>query len=574
LPFIKNPLLLLLPLLLCCAWAEPLRADAASGDGTCTVAPASLISGVPQSLVLTYTDSSDNFQFAGGLITFYFPPEFTAPNRDNFYISPIQSGYLYPTAFDAYNFLGATVTVKVANVAAGTPLQFYYGYNSTGFMVVTPSASSGIIVSSDPDDTNILNLAPLAAQPVLALSSPTVTSTSTITPTYTGTPTQTADASPTITVTATPPPPGSTATVTPSITQTPSRTFTMTSTISLTRTGTLTCTGTRTGTGTRTSTVSPSVSQTPTGVRADSTPTDTPSVSPTVTATPTGFAPLGGEISVDPSTLVKQTLQSMTIEWVNPLASIPASGGLLVLDFPACFTPPSKANFSIASNQAQYLLSTASQPYTFTTNAGGTQVSIKLASVPAGTPVDFQFGGGAAGFVVNTLDDSAQLAAAGFLDGPNTNPLWAVPLSYQPVIQLIDPTPVLTATLTPTPSITPTFSISPTWSVSPTITVTYTTTPLGKVIPNTAYAYPNPFDLRFFEKVTLRFPPDHGVVVDIFKVSGEPVTQLRGAAIDEAVGWAIWDGRDQYGRQVAGGVYFYRIRGSARKMMGKFTVLH
>jgi len=574
LPFTKKLLLTLLPLLLLAAWAAPLRADAASGDGTCTVSPALLLAGLPQSLVLTYTDSSDNFQFAGGLISFYFPPEFTAPNRDNFYINPLQSGSLYPTSFSAYNFLGATVTVKVANVAAGTPLQFFYGYSSTGFMVVTPSASSSIIVSSDPDDTNYLNLAPLAVQPVLSLSSPTVTSTSTVTPTSTGTPTQTADASPSITVTATPPVPGSTVTITPSISPSSSDTFTVTSTISLTRTGTLTCTPTRTGTSTRTSTASPSVSQTPTGVRADSTPTDTPSVSPTVTATPTGYAPLGGEISVDPSSLIKQTLQSMTIEWVNPGASIPSSGGLLVIDFPSCFTPASKANFSIAADQAQYLLATASQPYTFSTNAAGTQVTIKLANVPAGTPVDFQFGGGSAGFVVNTLDDSTELAAAGYLDGPNTSPLNAIPLSYQPVIQLIDPTPVLTATLTPTPSITPTFSISPTFSVSPTITVTYTTTPMGKIIPNSAYAYPNPFDLRFFEKVTLRFPPDHGVVVDIFKVSGQPVTQLRGADINEALGWAIWDGRDQYGRKVAGGVYFYRIRGSARKMMGKFTVLH
>ena len=564
----------MLPLLLLSAWAAPLRADAASGDGACTVAPASILSGVPQSLILTYTDSQEGFLYAGGLLSFYFPPEFTPPNRDNFYIHPAQADYLYPDPFSAYNFLGATVTVKVADVAAGAPIQFLYGYNSTGFTVVTPSASTSILVSSDPDDTNYGNLAPLAAQPVLALSSPTITLTSTVTPTSTATPTQTPPYSATYTPTFTQVPPGSTSTNTPGISPTDTTTYTETRTITVTRTGTPSCSPTRTDTPTRTFTGSPTITKTPTQVAPDSTPTATASITPTVTATPTGYAPLGGYVSVDPNILVKETLQSMTIEWVNPQASIPASGGLMVIDFPACFTPPNKTNFYIANNDAQYLLPSASQPYTFTSSISGSQVAIKLAGVPMGTALQFDYGMGTSGFTINTLDSSVALQVSGILDGPNTSPSFAVPLQSQPLIQLIEPTPELSATLTPTMSESPTFTISPTFSVSPTITVTYTTTPLGKVIPNSAYAYPNPFDERRFDKVTLRFPPDHNVVIDIFKVSGEPVTQLRGASIDEALGWAVWDGRDQYGRQVAGGVYFYRIRGSARKMMGKFTVLH
>jgi hypothetical protein len=570
----KKSLLMLLPLLFLCSWAAPLHADAASGDGTCVIAPAAIVSGMPQSLLLTYTDSSEGFLYAGGLISFYFPPEFTPPNRDNFYINPAQSDYLYPDPVSAYNFLGSTVTVKVADVAAGSPVQFLYGYNSTGFMVVTASASTSILVSSNPDDTNYGNLAPLAVQPVLVLSSPTITLTGTVTPTSTASLTQTQPYTATSTLTFTQVPAGSTATITPSISPTNTDTYTVTRTITVTGTSTPSCSPTRTDTPTRTFTGSPTISKTPTAVAPDSTPTRTYSITPTVTATPTGYAPLGGAYSLNPNILVKETFQSMTIEWVNPQAAIPASGGLLVIDFPACFTPPNKNNFYIANKDAQYLLSTASQPYTFTSSVSGSQVTIKLAGVPMDTPVDFEYGFGTAGFTINTLEDSVQLLVSGILDGPNTSVSYAVPLQSQPVIQLTEPAPVLSATLTPTMSNSPSFTISPTFSVSPTITVTYTTTPLGQIIPNNAYAYPNPFDLRSYSKVTLRFPPDHNVVIDLFKVSGEPVTQLRGPAINEALGWAVWDGRDQYGRLVAGGVYFYRIRGSARRLVGKFTVLH
>ena len=69
--------------------------------------------------------------------------------------------------------------------------------------------------------------------------------------------------------------------------------------------------------------------------------------------------------------------------------------------------------------------------------------------------------------------------------------------------------------------------------------------------------YPNPFN----PTTTLRYalPKDARVTLTIYNVLGQRVATLRDEA--ENVGYynVVWNGRNDFGTQIASGVYFYRI---------------
>jgi hypothetical protein len=75
--------------------------------------------------------------------------------------------------------------------------------------------------------------------------------------------------------------------------------------------------------------------------------------------------------------------------------------------------------------------------------------------------------------------------------------------------------------------------------------------------------YPNPFNPS--TNIAFQLPKSEHVELKIFDVNGREVRTL----VDENLhaGWhaAIWDGRNDFGRAVASGIYFYRMRA------GKFT---
>ncbi|MGH7442196.1 MAG: hypothetical protein ACREKE_05915 [bacterium] len=155
------------------------------------------------------------------------------------------------------------------------------------------------------------------------------------------------------------------------------------------------------------------------------------------------------------------------------------------------------------------------------------------------------------------------------------------------------PSPILVYTATDTPTVTPTFTISPTftvsdtstptpnWTATPTssYTVSPTDTPVGPV-PSAAqgfYTYPNPFDLRSYPFVTVRFPPitnGENATITIFSLMGNPVCSVPASDIQAAQGLAQWNGRDDYGRTVPGGLYFVRFKTPSRTIVHKMTVLH
>jgi len=94
-------------------------------------------------------------------------------------------------------------------------------------------------------------------------------------------------------------------------------------------------------------------------------------------------------------------------------------------------------------------------------------------------------------------------------------------------------------------------------------------------VPPTAFllaeAYPNPFNPR----TTIRFsiPGELPVRLEIYGMDGRRVTVL----VDEILGAgpheAVWLGRDDTGRQVASGVYFFKLLAGSQSQVRKMTLM-
>jgi hypothetical protein len=295
------------------------------------------------------------------------------------------------------------------------------------------------------------------------------------------------------------------------------------------------------------------------GLRAD-TPTATPtsSPSPTATASPTPAQAFGSYAVVPNGFSPSTNGQSLSLEFMVGAEGF--NNGWLQIIAPTPFTT---AVVSVPSNESVYFAASPTVTgLTFTAN---------LTGVPPGTILVFNYSFGTSGasgpssFLVSSVDDSV-----------NTGDMQALPA--QPPVYLF----TQTATPTDSPTATPSFTVSPTFSASPTITPTWTESPIANA--STAYTYPNPFDLRVNDKVTFVFPLDSDVQIRIWDLAGHPVLQGMNA-VDPAADpshytpdkngqWMIWNGTDDYGSQVAGGLYLYRVKGKNRTWTGKFTVLH
>lgn len=73
--------------------------------------------------------------------------------------------------------------------------------------------------------------------------------------------------------------------------------------------------------------------------------------------------------------------------------------------------------------------------------------------------------------------------------------------------------------------------------------------------------FPNPFNPSTV--IRYQMPASSLVEIEIYSVHGQKIRKLVSA--ERAAGYheAIWDGRDDAGRVVASGVYFYRVRADA-----------
>ena len=74
---------------------------------------------------------------------------------------------------------------------------------------------------------------------------------------------------------------------------------------------------------------------------------------------------------------------------------------------------------------------------------------------------------------------------------------------------------------------------------------------------------------------TLRFqlPSDAPVSLEIVDVAGRQVSQLVNANLPAGEHAVEWNGRDESGRLVPGGVYFQKLTAAGSEQTGKITVV-
>ncbi len=298
------------------------------------------------------------------------------------------------------------------------------------------------------------------------------------------------------------------------------------------------------------------------GMAWSDTPTETrtPTNTPTITLTPTAGE---GSYGIAPDTLVSPSQgNGFDLTFTAGASAWPGTGGLLTLIFPSGLGTPNSGNFYLRAADAPKLVS-----YSF----AGQKVKVGLKNLAPGESVVLRYGQNAHGFAVSSSFSSETLAVSSY---PQSLTLGAGGvLTVQPTIAIQSPTTTPTPTATLTATISPTHTETPTFSTTFTITQTFTLTPVGAVETDAVYSYPNPFDMRQFDKVTFRFAPDPDAKISVFNIAGEPVRQLSASDVFGAKGFAIWRGEDDYGRRIAGGLYFVRLKGK-KTFMRKFTVLH
>ncbi|HEY5038129.1 MAG TPA: hypothetical protein VIJ93_03550, partial [bacterium] len=129
-------------------------------------------------------------------------------------------------------------------------------------------------------------------------------------------------------------------------------------------------------------------------------------------------------------------------------------------------------------------------------------------------------------------------------------------------------TNTFTPTLTPTLTYTPTITFTPTSTGSATNTPTVTITPT----PFSAPVLPNPFtpELSTDNLAHFNLPFSHGagqlLIGDVRRRPLRMISFQAGQSVQ-------WDGRDDGGRIVSGGVYLYLLNVNGSMLRGTVTVL-
>lgn len=286
-----------------------------------------------------------------------------------------------------------------------------------------------------------------------------------------------------------------------------------------------------------------------------------------------------GSYSVSPNTFVLGSSgNSFTLDfntqgssWVN---------GVLSIFIPSTLGMPNSSNFYEAASETAFVNSISfvtPTPIPGGTPNPGMVAQVEMNSLNPSQDILFYYGDnppvpGPAGFSVSNSATNPTYLMVGA--NPNDPNLSDPPGALANQVGLTINTPVSTQTDTPTSTTSPT-PASPTDTPTPTqsftVSPTYTITPIGPQV-GSLYVYPNPFDMVLYNKCTFRFPNQANASIEVFNIAGEPVCQLQSSEINAPAGWAIWPGTDDYGRMVAGGIYFVRVSGSTT-MVRKFTVL-
>jgi len=82
--------------------------------------------------------------------------------------------------------------------------------------------------------------------------------------------------------------------------------------------------------------------------------------------------------------------------------------------------------------------------------------------------------------------------------------------------------------------------------------------------------FPNPFNPA--TTIAYELPERSKVVLQVFDINGKLVRTLINSLVEEGYGEVVWNGKDQSGRSVSSGVYFYKLR-AGKTMISRKAVL-
>jgi len=86
--------------------------------------------------------------------------------------------------------------------------------------------------------------------------------------------------------------------------------------------------------------------------------------------------------------------------------------------------------------------------------------------------------------------------------------------------------------------------------------------------------YPNPFSQG---STTISFIPStkaENSEIKIYNIKGQPVQEFKVQNSKLIVNEVVWDGRDEYGRQVGNGIYFYKVVSGDKTAVKKMVLMH
>jgi hypothetical protein len=84
-------------------------------------------------------------------------------------------------------------------------------------------------------------------------------------------------------------------------------------------------------------------------------------------------------------------------------------------------------------------------------------------------------------------------------------------------------------------------------------------------------SYPNPFNPT--AHISFGLATGASVSLKIYSVTGQLVRQLHNGPLSRGEYDFVWDGRDESGRAIASGVYFYELRAGDQRVSGKMLAV-
>ena len=74
-------------------------------------------------------------------------------------------------------------------------------------------------------------------------------------------------------------------------------------------------------------------------------------------------------------------------------------------------------------------------------------------------------------------------------------------------------------------------------------------------------------------RISYDLPVDTFVNLNVYTTNGRMVTSLVREQMPPGTHEAVWDGLDRFGRQVATGVYFYRLQAGEETATGRMVLV-